>query len=108
MSQLAQQGANLAVRLPDGSDFGSELGPDRATTWVIFHDEPALDALLRGDHLALAEAFLAERVDVLGDLREAIRVTDYLDVAPHRLAAVAFWLRFFLDRRRFNRSSVAF
>ena len=104
MGQLAQQGAHLAVQLPDGS----ELGPDRSATRVLFRDDAALAALLRGDHLALAEAFMAERIEVVGDLREAIRVTDHLDVTPQRLGAVAFWLRFFLDRRRFNRSSVAF
>ena len=104
IAKLLAQGAELSVRLPDGA----ELGAADAATRVVFHDEAALDALLHGDHLALAEAFLEERIDVEGELREVLRVTDHLDVAPDRLAAVAFWLRFLFDRRRYNRASVAF
>jgi len=104
VGKLAEQGSSLSVRLPDGT----ELGAADAATRVVFHDAASLEALIRGNHLALAEAFLNERIDVEGELREVLRVTDQLDVAPDRLAAVAFWLRFLFDRRRYNRASVAF
>jgi len=92
------------VRLPDGV----EVGAADAATRVVFRDDAAVAALLHGNHLALAEAFLEQRVDVDGELGEVLRVTDHLDVEPDRRAAFAFWLRFLFDRRRFNRTSVAF
>jgi cyclopropane-fatty-acyl-phospholipid synthase len=104
VGKLVEQASSLAVRLPDGT----QLGAADPATRVLFHDATSLDALIRGNHLALAEAFLEQRIDVEGDLREVLRVTDQLDVAPDRLAAVAFWLRFLFDRRRYNRASVAF
>lgn len=104
LAKLAEHGTVLSVRLPDGA----ELGDPNAATRVIFHDAVATDALVQGNHLALAEAFLEERVDVEGELRDVLRVTDHLDVVPDRRAALAFWLRFLFDRRRFNRASVAF
>jgi len=104
VARLTAQGMVLSVRLPDGARFGATDAPTR----VVFHDDAAVNALLHRNHLALAEAFLEERIDVEGDLRELLRVTDQLDVAPDRLAAIAFWLRFLFDRRRYNRASVAF
>ena len=101
---LARRGTSVSVQLPDGA----ELGAAGAATRVVFRDAAAVEALLAGNHLALAEAFLEQRVDVEGELREVVRITDDLDVAPDRLAALAFWLRFRLDRRRFDRSSIAF
>ena len=71
----AGRGARLSVRLPDGA----ELGAAGAATRVVFHDPAALDALLRADHLALAEAFMDGRVDVEGELCEVVAITDELD-----------------------------
>ena len=104
MDALARDGASLHVQLADGR----EVGAPGATTRVIFRDEAGLNALLAGSHLALADAYLAQRIDVEGELRDVLRITDHLDVAPDRIAAIGFWLRFFLDRRRFNRTSVSF
>jgi cyclopropane-fatty-acyl-phospholipid synthase len=101
---LAERGAVLSVRLPDGA----QLGRADARTRVTFRDARALDALLAGNHLALAEAFLAERIDVEGELCDVLGVTDHLDVAPDRLGALAFWLRLRFDRRRYDRASIAF
>src|SRR5262249_43405062 len=39
---------------------------------------------------------------------DVIAVTDALDVAPDRLGAIGFWLRLRLDRRRYDRASIAF
>ncbi len=104
LGRLAAEGSSVSVHLPDGTQHGAA----DATTRVRFRDQAALDALLRGNHLALAEAYLEARIDVDGELRQVLRVTDQLDVAPDRIAAVAFWLRFLFDRRRYNRASVAF
>ncbi len=104
VGELAGQGASLSAQMPDGAWIGAA----DAVTRVRFRDAAALEALVRGDHLALAEAYLNQRVDVEGELREVLRVTDQLDVAPDRLGAVAFWLRFLFDRRRFNSASIAF
>ncbi len=104
VGRIADEGSSLSACLPDGT----QVGTADAATRVRFRDAAALDALLRGDHLALAEAYLCERIDVDGELREVLRVTDQLDVAPDRLAALAFWFRFLFDRRRYNRASIAF
>lgn len=104
VGRLAGEGASLSAELPDGTAIGAA----DAATRVRFRDAAGLAALARGDHLALAEAYLNEQIDVEGELREVLRVTDQLDVAPDRVAAVAFWLRFLFDRRRFNRASIAF
>ena len=104
LDSLARRGSVVAVRLPDGTT----RGPAGARTRVVFRDRAAVAALEAGDHLALAEAFLAQRIDVEGELRDVIAVTDDLDVAPDRRAALGFWLRFLLDRRRFDRASIAF
>jgi cyclopropane-fatty-acyl-phospholipid synthase len=105
LDELNAAGSSLIFQFPDGSELGCG---DAQATRVCFRDGEALDAILRGDHLALADAFLQERVDVQGSLRDVIRVTDQLDVEPDRFGAVAFWLRFLFDRRRFNRDSISF
>lgn len=104
VERLAAGGTRLSVRLPDGTELGAASDPTR----IVFRDAAAVAALLRGNHLALAEAFLEERIDVAGELLDAVRVTDALDMATERLGALAFWLRFRFDRRRFNRGSIAF
>ncbi len=104
VATLSEAGSPLCAELPDGSSIGAA----EAATRVRFRDASGLEALLRGDHLALAETYLEQRVDVEGELRDVLRVTDHLDVAPDRLGAVAFWLRFLFDRRRFDRASIAF
>jgi cyclopropane-fatty-acyl-phospholipid synthase len=105
LDRLTASGSALVFRLPDGSEIGDS--GDEATR-VCFRDDAAVDALLRGDHLALGDAFLEERLDVEGSLRDVIQVTDQLDVEPDRLGILAFWIRFLLDRRRFNSTSISF
>jgi cyclopropane-fatty-acyl-phospholipid synthase len=104
IDRLAERGTRLSVRLPDGA----ALGAAGAATRVVFRDPAAVDALLRADHLALAEAFMEGRIDVEGELREVVAITDELDMAVDPLGALAFWLRSWLDRKRYNRASIAF
>jgi cyclopropane-fatty-acyl-phospholipid synthase len=74
----------------------------------VFKTSAAVSALARGDHLALAEAFLAGDVEIAGDVRQARFVTDHLDMGKRsRLREALNWLRFLLDRRRFDQSSIA-
>jgi cyclopropane-fatty-acyl-phospholipid synthase len=75
---------------------------------VRLRDAGALDALLDGHHLALAEAYLHERVDVEGSLEDVIVVTDHLAYeSPSRLRELVWWLRYLLDRRGLDRRSIA-
>jgi cyclopropane-fatty-acyl-phospholipid synthase len=105
-ARIEAAGASLTLEAPDMAPIC--IGPDPARARVTFHEPEAVAALLRGDHLALAEAYLAQRVDVAGDLREALFVTDQLDLGPSsRLRTALVWLRFLLDRRRLDRASVA-
>jgi len=106
LQRMDQAGARLTVEAPGLEALAA--GSDPRRTRVRFRDAGAIEALLRGDHLALAEAYLEERVDVEGDLREALRVTDHLDYGrTSRLALALWWLRFRLDRRRLDRRSIA-
>jgi cyclopropane-fatty-acyl-phospholipid synthase len=105
--RVAADGAGLRVEAPGIEPITAGGEPTR--TCVQFKDRAAVAALLRGDHLALAEAFLEQRVEITGDLRRVIAVTDHLDLgAPSRLATWAWRLRFALDRRRLDRRSIAF
>jgi hypothetical protein len=91
---------------PDGETLAIGSDPTRARVW--FRSSGAIAALLRGDHLALAEAYLREEVDLEGDVRQALFVTDHLDLGPaSRLRQALVWLRLVLDRRRLNRQSIA-
>jgi cyclopropane-fatty-acyl-phospholipid synthase len=104
---MGGDGASLLVEAPGIEPLA--IGPAPAKTRVVFRDAEAVEALLRGDHLALAEAYLEQRVDVDGDLRAALFVTDHLDLGPpSRLATWVWRLRFLLDRRRLDARSIAF
>lgn len=105
-ARMEAGGANLTVETPDGEVLA--IGADPARTRVVFKTGRALATLLRGDHLALAEAYLHGEVDLGGDLSQAIRVTDFLDMGKRsRWREAANWLRYVVDRRRFDRRSVA-
>ena len=107
VERMGASGAGLTVTVPGLAPIAAGRDPER--TRVVFRDLAAVAALLRGDHLALAEAFLQERVDVDGDLRAILAVTDHLDLGPpSRLATWAWRLRWLFDRRRFGRRSIAF
>lgn len=105
-ARMGAAGASLTVEAPDQAAIA--IGTDPARTRVVFHSREAVAALLRGDHLGLAEAYLHGAVDVEGDLRQALYVTDHLDFGGRsRVREALAWLRFVLDRRRLDRRSIA-
>jgi cyclopropane-fatty-acyl-phospholipid synthase len=106
LDALERCGARLELRLPDRSRF--RIGPGRALCRVDVADRAALVALARGDHLAAAEAFLARRIDVEGDLREALRVLDTMQWRATPWARLARAVRGLAARSRWRRASVAF
>ena len=86
----------------------SGSAPIRDRTRVVFRDAGAVDALLAGHHMALAEAYLHERIDVVGSFEDVIQVTDHLVYeSPSRLRELLWWLRFLLDRRGLDQRSIA-
>jgi cyclopropane-fatty-acyl-phospholipid synthase len=106
-SALTRGGARLEVILPDGETLPIGAPPARAR--VRFHDDAALAPLLRGDHLGLAEAYLAARVDIEGDPYDVVKVTDVLDLEPGRLARLGWLARLWLPGRTArNAAAIAF
>ena len=104
--RMGRAGASLTIEAPGLEAL--RVGPDPGRTRVVFHDVRAVEALLGGSHLALAEAYLREQVDVHGDLDQAILVTDHLSYeAPSRLREAFWWLRFLLARRLVDRRTVS-
>jgi cyclopropane-fatty-acyl-phospholipid synthase len=107
VAALGRSGARLALVLPDGETLATAPGPSRAR--VVLHDTDAVRAAARGDHLALAEAFLAARIDVEGDPFEVMKATDVLDLRTTRLQRLRWALRLRLgDRLAYNAASIAF
>lgn len=105
-AKMAASGASLTVEAPDGAVIRVGADPDRARVRVRTADAAA--ALARREQLAIAEAYLHGAIDVEGDFREVIRVTDHLDMGGvSRWREALTWLRYVLDRRRFDRESVA-
>lgn len=104
--RVAGAGANLTLETPGSEPIAVGADPTRAR--VVLHTADAVAALLRGDHLRLAEAYLDGAVDVDGDLRQVMFVTDQLDLGhASRLRQALVWARFVLDSRRFDRASIA-
>src|SRR5438552_7550268 len=107
VAALGRSGARLAVTLPGGATVATAGAPPRAR--VLFRDGEAVDALERGLHLELAEAFLAGRIDIEGDPFEVIKVTDVLDLEPSRWRKLWWAIRLRLPHRAaYNAASIAF
>jgi cyclopropane-fatty-acyl-phospholipid synthase len=105
-AKMAASGASLSVETPDGEMIA--VGADPSRTRVVLRSPAAAAALGRGDQLAIAEAYLHGAIDIAGDFRQAIAVTDHLDMGGvSRWREALTWLRYVLDRRRLDRSSVA-
>lgn len=104
---LERAGASLTIEAPGGPPL--RVGPRPDTARVRFHDAAALAPLARGDHLALAEAYLHGAIDLEGDLAEVLKVTEVLTLDESRLdrARVALGL-LVRGRRAMNREAVAF
>ncbi|HEX2484216.1 MAG TPA: class I SAM-dependent methyltransferase [Myxococcota bacterium] len=105
-ARMGRAGASLTVDAPGLGTL--RVGPEPERTRVVLRDAAALEALASGSHLALAEAYLHGRIDVHGDLGQAIVVTDYLAYeAPSRLREALWFLRLALDRRAIHRRTVS-
>lgn len=105
-AKMAASGASLTVEAPDGEAIA--VGADPGRTRVRVRTPEAAAALLGGEQLAIAEAFLHGAIDVEGDFRQVLYLTDHLDMgAASRWREALTWLRWVLDRRRFDRESVA-
>lgn len=94
---LGGAGARLELVLPDGRTLATGAPP--ALARVRFHDEGAVLPVVRGDHLGIAEAYLAARIDVEGDMAEVMRVTDVLELDPGGLSRLAWHARLRLPGR---------
>lgn len=104
---LERAGASLELRAPGVSPLF--VGPRPARAGVTFRTGAALDALDRGDHLALAEAYLAGEVDVSGSLLEVMKVTEHLSLDATLTDRVKLVLRLLVrDRITYDRESIAF
>jgi len=107
IAALESAGANLTLYPPGAAPLA--LGRRPRAARVHFHDEGALAPLARRDHLALAEAYLAGRIDVEGDWQEVMKVTEAIAPDPDRLerwrAALRVGLR---SARRMRRESISF
>ena len=107
IAQLEAAGTNLTLTLPGRTPI--ELGRRPGAAAVQFHEATDLASLARRDHLALAEAYLAGRIDVLGDWQEVMKVTEAIAPDPTRLERWRFATRMLLrSARRLRRESIAF
>jgi cyclopropane-fatty-acyl-phospholipid synthase len=107
LAGLEAAGVRLRIDAPGRAALRTGPLPERAH--VLFATPSSFAALARGDHLALAEAYVRGEVEVRGELGEALRVVEVLDFEASALAKLAFALRYRLgDRRRFQRRSIAF
>jgi cyclopropane-fatty-acyl-phospholipid synthase len=107
LATLGGAGVRVGLVLPDGTTLATATEPPRAR--VVFHDDAGVRALARGRHLALAEAFLAGRIDIDGDPLEVVKVTDLLDLEPSRLSRLLWAVRLRLpNRTAYNAAAVAF
>src|SRR5262245_18187675 len=106
-ARLGCAGANVTVVAPGMEPLPIGSDPERAR--VIIHAPRALEALRRGDHLALAEAYLRSDIDVEGDLLEVMQVTDLLELDPGPFERLRLRLALVLrDRLEYDRASIAF
>jgi len=106
-ARLAEASANLTLVAPGVDPLRIGARPDTAR--VVFKTEDALDPLVQRDHLALAEAHLEGRIDIEGDLLEALTVVADILPAPSPLDRLRLWLRLVTrSRTRYERESVAF
>lgn len=107
IAALDRGGARLALTLPDGTTLATTAGPPAAR--VVFSDPADVAALARGDHLAVAEAFLAARIDIAGDGFEVMKATDVLDLDVGRATRALWLLKLRLpSRAAWNAASIAF
>ncbi len=105
--ELESAEANLTIVTPMGDPVRLGHRPDRAK--VTFRTEQSVIHLLRRDHLALAEAYLRQEIDIDGDLLEVMKWTEVTDLSATWTQRARLWLRLLLSNRvRYDRESIAF
>jgi cyclopropane-fatty-acyl-phospholipid synthase len=103
---MEASGASLTVVTPDGRAIA--VGRDPSRTRVVLRTPEAAAALERGEQLAVAVAYVHGAIDVEGDFRPVLYVTDHLDMGGvSKLREALTWLRYVVDRRRFDSESVS-
>jgi cyclopropane-fatty-acyl-phospholipid synthase len=104
---LEAAGAELTVRTPSGREIPIGARPERAT--ARFLDDAALAALATRDPVALADAYLAARIEVDGDLLAAMPILDVVSMETRFWERARFAIELLVSsRRRLNRASVRF
>lgn len=107
VAALGAAGAQLTIEAPARPAI--PIGAQPRRTSVRFHDANALALLARRDLLGLAEAYLRGAIDVDGDFREVVKLTEVISPGPTAWERVRFGARLLLrSRRRWQRESVAF
>jgi len=105
--RLAAGGVNLSVEAPGIETL--RIGARPAAARVVFRDAAALEPLLAGDHLGVAEAYLHGGIEIEGDWLEVMKVTEHLSVDATLFERVRLGLRLLLrDRIAYDRESIAF
>src|SRR5208337_4432973 len=89
--RLSKSNANLSIEAPGLGTLRLGAHPDTAR--VIFHSRKALEPLLHGDHLKLAEAYLSGRVDIAGSIVEVLKATRDLSMDASLAERMALGLR---------------
>lgn len=104
--EIGRGGAQLTVRTPGADPL--HLGERPEAAIVTFHRPESVDFLLDGDHLSLAEAYLAGDVDIEGSWLEVMKVTEHLSLTATPMARVRLALRRVAPgRQRYDRAGIA-
>jgi cyclopropane-fatty-acyl-phospholipid synthase len=108
-SKLHAVGANLELDLQAFGLGTYRAGSQRNPTRVSLRTATSLRALLRRDHLGLAEAYLRQEVEIEGDLLEVMKLTEIVDLGPTAWERLRLGLKL-LTRNRvaYDRESIAF
>lgn len=104
---LGRTGARLLLEAPGRAPLAIGQPPHRAR--VTFHESSAVRSLEQRDLLAVAEAHLRAEIDVTGDFREVMKLTEVIAPGPTAWERLRFASQLLLrDRRSLQRESVAF
>src|SRR5262245_46500258 len=90
--QRLENGGSEITLLTAGA-LPSRIGHGPSRAHVTLHDATLGSALARLDLLALAEAYVAGRIDIDGDLLEVIRIGDHIRGTPAWLARLRLLAR---------------
>jgi cyclopropane-fatty-acyl-phospholipid synthase len=105
--RLAACGVNLSVEVP-GIEM-LRIGAQPTAARVVFRHAGALDPLLAGDHLGVAESYLHGAIEIEGDWLEVMKVTEHLSVDATLAERARLWLRLLLrDRIAYDQESIAY